>query len=109
MVNRVEIDPDTEIRLLRANCIRLVTEGDAVRIYHGVDNTREYREVEEQFLEIEPDLAPAVEAMVRGYPEFVRVEELPLEQLDVKMRVVQDLWERGLLMTREPLEAHYDD
>ena len=25
------------------------------------------------------------------------------------LQVVGDLWERGILMTSEPLEAHYDD
>ena len=32
-------------------------------------------------------------------------------QLDVNflLQVVGDLWERGILMTSEPLEAHYDD
>ncbi len=113
VVNRVEIDPDTEIRLIRANCLRVVTEdgeeGESVKIYHSVENTREYHEVEEQFLEIDGELAGAVVELVRAYPQFVRAEELPLDDLEAKMRVVQDLWERGILMTREPLEAHYDD
>ena len=32
-------------------------------------------------------------------------------QCDVNflLQVVGDLWERGILMTSEPLEAHYDD
>ena len=74
---------------------------------------REYHEVEEQYLELDPDLAPAAEALVRAYPGFLRAEELPLSDpssgLEVKMRVVQDLWERGLLMTRQPLESSEDD
>ena len=49
MVNRVEIDPMSEIRLIRAHAIRLVTEDDSsVRIYYSVENTREFREVDEQ-------------------------------------------------------------
>lgn len=109
VVNRVEIDPDTEIRLLRAHALRLVTEDDVVRIYYCVENTREYHEAEEQFLEIDSDLAPAVEAIVTAYPEYVKAEDLPLENLEEKMKVVQDLWERKLIMTREPLVVHYDD
>ena len=31
VVNRVEIDPDTEIRLVRLGAVRLVTEEEAVR------------------------------------------------------------------------------
>ena len=39
----------------------------------------------------------------------MKVEDLPMSELDSKMKVVQDLWEKKLLLTKEPLEAHYDD
>lgn len=107
VVNRVEIDPETEIRLIRANAIRIVTEEEVVRVYYSVDNTREYREMDEQFLEVEADSAPAVEMLARNYPEYTRADELPLK-LDEQMKVVQDLWERKLIVTREKLESHYD-
>jgi len=109
VVNRVEIDPDTHIRLIRSTAVRLVTEEDTVMLYYSTENTREYHEVEPQCLEIGADLAPAVEHLVTSYPEYVKVEELPLEDLQDRMKVVGDLWERGVLMTSEPLEAKYDD
>jgi len=110
VVNRVEIDPKSEIRLIRAHCIRLVTEDDSsVRVYYNVDNTREFREVEEQYLEIEADVAPALEALVTAYPNYVTVESLPVADLMVRQQVVQDLWEKKLLLTRQVLEAAYDD
>ena len=40
---------------------------------------------------------------------YVKVEELPIEDLEARMRVLSDLWEKGILMTEEPLESHYDD
>ena len=77
------------------------------------------------------ELAPAVEHLIGSYPKWTKVEELPVEQLEERMKVyffnhslwilvfqfdvnfllqvVGDLWERGILMTSEPLEAHYDD
>ena len=110
VVNRVEIDPKSEIRLIRAHCIRLVTEDDSsVRVYYNVDNTREFREVEEQYLEIDADVAPALEALVTAYPNYVTVESLPVADLMVRQQVVQDLWEKKLLLTRQVLEAAYDD
>lgn len=109
VVNRVELDPDTQVRLLRAHCLRLVREDGACRIYISTENTREYHEAGEELLEVEPDKAPALEALVRAYPAFVRAESLPLEDLAAKMALVQDLWEKKLIMTRDPLEAHYDD
>lgn len=108
-MNRVEIDPDTELRIVRQGSVRLVTEEDAVRIYYNVDNTREYHAMEEQFLELDSDLAPAMEHLIQTYPGFSRAQDLPCTGLDLKMTMVQDLWEKGILMTRMPLESHYDD
>jgi len=109
VVNRVEIDPDTNIRLIRSTAVRLVTEEDSVLVYFSTENTREYQEVGEQSLEVGSDLAPAVEHLVTTYPAWVKVEDLPLEELEDRMKVAGDLWERGVLMTSDPLEAHYDD
>jgi lysine-specific demethylase/histidyl-hydroxylase NO66 len=100
------------VRLIRANCLRLVTddeEKNSVRIYYCVENSREYQEVEPQFLEVDAENAPAIEALLSKYPDYLTVEDLPIEELDTKMKVVQDLWERKLLLTKVPLEAHYDD
>ena len=95
--------------MIRSTAVRLVTEEDTVMLYYSTENTREYHEVEPQSLEIGADLAPAVEHLVTSYPEYVRVEDLPLDDLQDRMKVVGDLWERGILMTSEPLEAKYDD
>ncbi len=50
-----------------------------------------------------------MEELITGYPAWVRVEELPGDDLEVKMRLVGDLWEKGILITRQTLEPHYDD
>ena len=89
--------------------MRLVTEEESVHVYFSTENTREYHEVEEQSLEVGPDLAPAVEHLISSYPAWVKVEDLPLDELEDRMKVAGDLWERGILMTSEPLEPHYDD
>ena len=88
VVNRVLIDPMSEIRLIRAHAIRLVTEDDSsVRIYYSVENTREFREVNEQFLEVDSDVAPAVEALITSYPNYVTVDSLPMDDQIMKLQV----------------------
>jgi len=109
VVNRVEIDPDTQIRLIRSTAVRLVTEDNTVRLYFSTENSREYHQVEEQFLEIGEELAPAVEFLVTSYPEYVKVEQLPVADLMDRMKVAGDLWEKNLIMTSEPLDSKYDD
>ncbi|XP_037799483.1 ribosomal oxygenase 1-like isoform X2 [Penaeus monodon] len=109
VVNRVELGPDTPVRLIRGNCLRVVVEADNVRLYHTLENSREYHAEEPQFLEIVPESAPVVEALIHAYPKYITIENLPLEEESEKMAVVSGLWERGLLVTSQPLDASYDD
>jgi len=109
VVNRVEIDPDTRVRLVRATACRLVQEEATIRLYYSTENTREFRQIEEQWMEVGEDMAPAVEQLITSYPAWSKVEDLPGQPLQEKMKVVGDLWEKAILMTSEPLEAHYDD
>lgn len=82
---------------------RVVNEDDTIRIYYSVNNSREYHAEEPQYLEIDADLAPAVEALISHYPEYLAVEEFPIEDTAAKVQIASDLWEHGLLMTEEPL------
>ena len=83
-------------RLVRASACRLVQEEDTVRLYYSTENTREFKEVEEQFLEVGVELAPAVEQLITAYPAWTKVEDLPADQLEERMKVVGDLWVKAL-------------
>ncbi|KAG0716285.1 Ribosomal oxygenase 1 [Chionoecetes opilio] len=109
VINRVELDPDTYIRLIRGNVIRMVAEEDGVKIYHCLENTRVYHEEEPQFFEMSPEHAPAVEALIHTYPKYIAVEDLPVEGDDEKMTVARGLWERGLVVAAHPLHNHDED
>ena len=102
-----------QVRFIRARCVRLIREANGCsKLYYNVDNTREYHEIgpEPNFLEIDDATVPAIEALIQSYPKYVSVEALPIQDLDQKMRVAQDLWERKLLVTREVLDAFkFDD
>jgi len=109
VVNRVEIDPETKIRLIRSTAVRLVQEDDTVMLYHSCDNTREFHEVDSQSLEVGSELAPAIEHLITCYPAWTKVDSLPLEEQEDRMKVAGDLWERGIVLTQDPLEPKYDD
>ena len=66
-----------------------MSEEDAIRIYHCVDNSLEYHGHDPQFLEISDELAPGVEHLIRSYPEFIKVSQLPLE--DDKQKVISNV------------------
>lgn len=109
VINRVELQPDTPVRLIRGNCIRLVAEEESVHIYHCMENSREYHRDEPQFLEVSMENAPAIETLIHTYPSYVPIESLPLQDDGEKMTIASGLWERGLLVSAHPLDAQYDD
>ncbi|XP_062140848.1 bifunctional lysine-specific demethylase and histidyl-hydroxylase NO66-like [Drosophila sulfurigaster albostrigata] len=94
----------TEVRLLRANILRLIEEGTVFRIYYYLDNALEYCKFDASYMEIQPDEAMAVEALIKAYPKYTSVKELPLCPQDRRIELATALWERGLLMTKEPFK-----
>ncbi|KAK8750328.1 hypothetical protein OTU49_014781 [Cherax quadricarinatus] len=109
VINSVELKPDTPIRLLRRNCLRVVPEEECVKVYHCLENTREYHQEEPQYIELIPENAPAVEALIHAYPEYLTIESLPLSDEIAKMAVASGLWERGLVVTARPLNSQLDN
>ncbi|CAK1585689.1 unnamed protein product [Parnassius mnemosyne] len=107
VTNRVEISLDTRIRLLRKNIIRMVAE-ESIRLYYYAENSLEYHGNELTFLEIEEELAPAIETLITSYPEYVTVENLEAPNDTDKIQIADALWGRGLIMTEYPLETVFD-
>lgn len=83
--NVTEIEPDSAIKLIRKNCLRLVVEENSCRVYHNLGNTRIYQEAEPQYLEVETDIAPAIEHLIKMYPNYITVDELPLKTIEEKV------------------------
>ena len=82
------------------------------KLYFNVDNTREYHEIGDNpnFLEIDKETLPCITALIQAYPNYMSIEELPIDDLEKKMKVAQDMWEKRLLMTEECLEPFkFDD
>ncbi|XP_076054844.1 bifunctional lysine-specific demethylase and histidyl-hydroxylase NO66 [Oratosquilla oratoria] len=102
VVNRVELEPDTEIRLVRKNCIRIVADEEVVKVYHTLENSREYHAEEPQYVEMSVEHAPAVEMLLHSYPDYLSIEELPLDNEEDKMTVAVGLWEKGIISSRYP-------
>ncbi|XP_071794845.1 ribosomal oxygenase 1-like isoform X2 [Asterias amurensis] len=104
--NEVEISETTLIRLIRRGVARVVSEDEQVRIYHTLENSRVYHQKEAQYFEIPAETAPAVEYLLHRYPKFTSVGSLPLEDdwEDKQVELAQVLYEKGILVTDEPLK-----
>jgi hypothetical protein len=107
--NRCELDPDVEVKLIRKNCVRLVYEENSFRLYFSLENSLEYHGEEAQFVEIPEDAKDAVSFLISKYPEFVKIDDLPIDDLTVKVQLVADLWEKGIILTKNPLAPVWDD
>lgn len=97
------IELDTKIRLVRGNVVRMVRHDNGIRVYYSSENSKDHHGFEENYLEINPSDAPAVEVLIKAYPLFLTPTDLQLENNDKNLFVAQDLWERGILMTDKPL------
>lgn len=98
------IELDTSLRLIRANCLRVVREAGALRVYFSVDNSKEYHEYSQEFIEIDSTDAPILEFLIRCYPNYSKVSDFPVDDDDRKLNVATDLWEKGLLMSEHPIQ-----
>ncbi|KAA0191349.1 Lysine-specific demethylase NO66, partial [Fasciolopsis buskii] len=130
VVDCVELEPDTEIRLVRWSAFRVMRtrissesnkidvdatdaneSGDQeepdilVAMYHSLDNTNVYKEYDLKELALELKLLPAVDCLAKAFPDFVAIEDLPLATIEEKMEVAIGLYDAGLVVTRYPLEA----
>lgn len=123
VVDVCEVEPESRVRLARFSALRLValdaaaaatpdedgTLPAAHRLYHALNNTRIYHQVEPTYLDIEPECLDAINMLMRSYPDFVAVEELPVVDIETKMQIVRSLYDRGLLVTEEPLSVAYPE
>lgn len=99
-----EIKLDTNVRLLKANVLRLVEEEGKYLVYFHTENSKEYHEYEPTFMEIDEEDVIVIEKLVQSYPNYIIVNDLPIEDEERKVLVITDLWEKGLLITDENVD-----
>lgn len=98
----IQIDLDTQIKLIRYGCCRLVVEDeDSVRLYHTLENSRVYQEKEPQYVEIPSDLSIGVESIINNYPNLFTVREIRADSLEDKLEIANLLFDKGLIVVNE--------
>ncbi|XP_006884761.1 PREDICTED: bifunctional lysine-specific demethylase and histidyl-hydroxylase NO66 [Elephantulus edwardii] len=98
-----QLTTETEVHMLQDGIARLVGEGDHLLLYYTVENSRVYHLEEAKYLEIHPQQADAMELLLRSYPEFVRVGDLPCDTVEEQLSLATMLYDKGLLITKIPL------
>ncbi|NWU88859.1 RIOX1 oxygenase, partial [Upupa epops] len=97
------ITKDTEVRLLHHGIIRLCNEEGGIMLYYTTENSRVYHKEEPKFLELDPEYTDSIEFLLSSYPNHVRVDTLPCENLEDKISLATLLFEKGILTTKKPL------
>ncbi|KAL6043240.1 hypothetical protein STEG23_022760 [Scotinomys teguina] len=98
-----QLTTETEVHMLQDGIARLVGEGGRLFLYYTVENSRVYHLEEPKCLEIYAQQADAMELLLRSYPEFVRVGDLPCDSVDDQLSLATMLYDKGLLLTKTPL------
>ncbi|XP_038191965.1 ribosomal oxygenase 1 [Arvicola amphibius] len=98
-----QLSTETEVHMLQDGIARLVGEGGRLFLYYTVENSRVYHLEEPKCLEIYPQQADAMELLLRSYPEFVRVGDLPCDSVEDQLSLATMLYDKGLLLTKTPL------
>lgn len=101
----INVDGNTQIRLLRAGVCRLCSEEGKVNLYYTVENSRTYHKEEPKCIEIDDYNVEALEHLIHSYPKFVTVDSLPCPAIEEKCNLTMDLFEKGLLTFKEPLKS----
>ncbi|XP_049445901.1 ribosomal oxygenase 1 [Epinephelus fuscoguttatus] len=98
-----QITTQTRVRLLRAGCARLCSDGEAVHLYYTTDNSRVYHKEEPKSFEIKAEHTDAMEFLIHSYPKFVTVGSFPCDSAEDRIALAELLFERGIIHTAEPL------
>lgn len=92
----------TEVRLIRANIVRLTYTEGTYNAYYYSDNSKEYHANDLNFVEVDEDSVAIIKKLIQSYPNYVKVRDLS-EDREAGEAVALSLWDRGVLMTKKPL------
>eukprot|EP01050_Picozoa_sp_SAG11_P010564 SAG11_NODE_1064_length_5994_cov_4.748601_3_plen_253_part_00 len=99
---------DTVVRLLRHDLAHIAVEKidtvDRIVLYHAAGNTCRYKETSEGARSFDLGVAPALEHLIRAYPSWTPVHEIPAEDEHSKLAVesaVEELLQVGVLVAMQ--------
>lgn len=96
---------NTQVRILRANIVRLVKVNDAYHLFYYSDNSKEYHANDLNFLEVDEDAVGIIRTLIWQYPKYTKIRDLTVpDNLETALAVTYELWDRGLLMTNAKLK-----
>ncbi|TDH68665.1 hypothetical protein CCR75_004921 [Bremia lactucae] len=93
-----KITVNTQLQLIRHGVARLVIEDGKAVLYHCRENSRMHHEVPIAPLEFELDDAESIEYILKSYPNYFRVGDMPHEDPHDQTELAKALYKEGILM-----------
>jgi len=103
----VELEPETGVKLITKKSVRILMENETVWVFYATENLRTWRKRDPMCFEIKADQAENVEALIHGYPGFVKIDDLPAGTQEDKLTTANALYDRGLIVTQETLDKNW--
>lgn len=76
------VTPQTLVRLVRHDVAQLASGQGGVTVYHCAGNTTRYQQAEEGKQDFPFQVAEAIEYLIKAYPSWTAVEDLPVGESD---------------------------
>mmetsp|Transcript_14183 Transcript_14183/g.34567 ORF Transcript_14183/g.34567 Transcript_14183/m.34567 type:complete len:561 (+) Transcript_14183:164-1846(+) len=89
------------IALVAKGCARVMMEDEAAVLYYCVNNSRAFKEREEQSLPFADHCAPALERIITSFPRYVSVSELEGLEDEEQLIVANVLFEAGIVTAKK--------
>ncbi|GBL85882.1 Ribosomal oxygenase 1 [Araneus ventricosus] len=96
-----ELNFNTKIRLIRKRAFKLVMDVNGTRLYYSLFNTKDRKQKEVDCIEVDPEDVPALIALFKAYPAYIKVKDLPHGNSAQLMACLQPLYDNGFLLTEE--------
>ncbi|TDH69059.1 hypothetical protein CCR75_004911 [Bremia lactucae] len=93
-----KITVKTQLQLIRHGVARLLIEDGKAVLYHCRENSRMHHEVPIAPLEFELDDAESIEYILKSYPEYFRVGDMPHEDPYDQTELAKALFKEGILI-----------
>lgn len=97
-----ELLGNTQVRLIRANIMRLTDFEGVPQLYYYSDNSKEYHQYEMNYIELDDVAVDVAKVLIKTYPSYIKIRDLA-NDFDEAMTMARELWGRGLLMSKTPL------
>ncbi|CAB4009966.1 Hypothetical predicted protein [Paramuricea clavata] len=105
VINSVQLDKNTELRLVRKDAVRLIADDEGVTVYYTLENSRVFHEQEPQYMEFTSEGSPVIEDITKKFPSYVAIKDLPGDDMEFKIDLLTMLYEKGIVITKESLTS----